>query len=376
MRYIADDAVAAHEGLAGDEFLMSYYGAKNPSREPTLRLYTYRSHCALVGRFQNIDAELDLDACRDEGVPFTRRPTGGGAILMGENQLGLAFTAAASDWKEVRMLDLYRRLAAPIIHAMGKLGIHARFRPKNDLEVQGRKIAGLGLYFDAFGAMLFHTSLLVDLDVPLMLRVLKIPVEKISDKSGVSSIEDRITTVSRELRQSVSTRELRELVKQSFEEAIDVRMEARSWAAGEWEQIEQLAKQKYCNEEWIFQRTPQPEQTGMGIIKSRVGLIRAYLGLKGDVIKSVLITGDFFEATETLNRMESQLKWSPLDKENITRLIRNSFRDAKNQTGLAVEDLVEVIWKAGLNARAKNRFTNGGSCYYPKEQRKDYAPAG
>ena len=61
-----------------------------------------------------------------------------------------------------------------MIRALRELGIHAKFRAKNDLEVDGRKIAGLGVYYDASGAMMFHTSLLVDLDISLMLRVLEI----------------------------------------------------------------------------------------------------------------------------------------------------------------------------------------------------------
>ena len=47
----ADGARATH-GLAADEVLCRQVGAgRSP---PTLRLYTYRSHCALVGRFQNL----------------------------------------------------------------------------------------------------------------------------------------------------------------------------------------------------------------------------------------------------------------------------------------------------------------------------------
>ncbi len=55
-----------------------------------MRLYTYRPHVALVGRFQNIEAELNLDECDRFGAEINRRPTGGGAIVMGDGQLGLA----------------------------------------------------------------------------------------------------------------------------------------------------------------------------------------------------------------------------------------------------------------------------------------------
>ncbi|MHB8621414.1 MAG: lipoate--protein ligase family protein, partial [Chloroflexota bacterium] len=86
-RYIADDGVEASFGLAADEYLLSGYetGREAPGGgdiPPTLRLYTYRSHCALVGRFQDPAVEVDVAACRRRGVAVNRRPTGGGTILM------------------------------------------------------------------------------------------------------------------------------------------------------------------------------------------------------------------------------------------------------------------------------------------------------
>ena len=87
-RYLADDGVTAAFGLAADEALTRRCGAG--LAPPTVRLYTYRSHCALVGRFQRAAAEVRLDECRERGVAVNRRPTGGGAILMGADQLGVA----------------------------------------------------------------------------------------------------------------------------------------------------------------------------------------------------------------------------------------------------------------------------------------------
>ena len=95
-RLLNDDNADAAGGLALDEALMARYARGEPPAPPTLRLYTYRTHCALIGRYQNLDAEVDLEACRETGTQVSRRPTGGGAIIMGAGQLGVALTAAAS----------------------------------------------------------------------------------------------------------------------------------------------------------------------------------------------------------------------------------------------------------------------------------------
>src|SRR6266542_4483443 len=87
-RTIADDDVTASFGLAADECLTERVGAG--ASAPVLRLYTSRSYCALVGRFQNVAAGLDRAYCQASGIAVGRRPTGGGAILMGADQLGLA----------------------------------------------------------------------------------------------------------------------------------------------------------------------------------------------------------------------------------------------------------------------------------------------
>ena len=86
-RYIENNRVTASAGLAADEVLATRVGTGTSL--PTLRLYTYQP-CALVGRFQTIENELNLDYCVKNKIPVNRRPTGGGAIIMGENQLGVA----------------------------------------------------------------------------------------------------------------------------------------------------------------------------------------------------------------------------------------------------------------------------------------------
>ncbi|RMD94470.1 MAG: hypothetical protein D6813_02185 [Calditrichaeota bacterium] len=215
--------------------------------------------------------------------------------------------------------------------------------------------------------MLFHTSLLVDLDVPFMLRVLKIPVEKLADKKASRSVEQRITTICREVGRKISLDQVRQTVKQAFEEFFQINFETRSWSEEERKQIETLAQTKYQSEDWLFQRSPQPDMEGMSLRKTPAGLIRTYIGLKGETIKSVLITGDFFEHSETLSLIESKLKWSAFTKAEIHRVVHSVLsRNGQPFKMLTTEDLTEAIWKAGLNARAKNRLTHQGACYFPE----------
>ena len=369
-RYIQEDNTSASYGLAADEYLMEYHqnGAQFPA---SLRLYNYRDYAVLAGRFQAIDAEIDLEACKRYGFEYGRRLTGGGAIIMGSGQLGICFatTSKAFEWENVR--ELYYIFSAPVIEALKFLGIDAKFSSKNDLEVNGKKIAGLGVHVSASGAIQFHTSLLVDLDIEDMLKVLKIPIQKYSDKKKISSVEQRITTISRELGKKVELAKVIDVVKHCFAEAFDTDFIEEPFTAIEKQEISRLEKTRYLLEEWIFQNSPQSDMTGMSLKKTPAGLLRTYIGLKGETIKSVLITGDFFEQADIFNQIESELKWASMDQDNIRQVVNKVFESAGSQYGLSPEVITQCIWLAAQRAMAAERYTYKGSCYYPKQDKQE-----
>ncbi len=364
-RYIKENSVTAANGLATDEFLMGTYSGKSTS-EATLRLYTYKNYCTLVGRFQNIHAELNLEAIRQMGFQYSRRLTGGGAIIMGEGQLGLCL-ATANTFNSGNTRELYHIFSTPVLKALEQLGIKAGFQGKNDLVVKGKKIAGLGIHVNPHGAIQFHTSLLVDLDIPVMLKVLNIPLQKIGDKKQIHKVEQRITTVSREIGRDIKTEEVRQIVADNFEKHFDIKLSEKPVDDFEKTAIEQLANARYRNEDWVFQNSPQSDMTGMGLKKTADGLLRTYISLKGETIKSALITGDFTEHENLFKYIEAQLKWSPLDKEKIMQTVQKAFlKFNENDFGLTAKEVFDSIWRAALGAMKEVKYTYEGSCYYPE----------
>jgi lipoate---protein ligase len=364
-RLLSHDAVGAAEGLALDEALMAGYRRTGAPRSPTLRLYTYRSHAALVGRYQHLDAEVDLDACRRSGTAFGRRPTGGGAIVMGEGQLGVAVVGPAPTAESPK--QLLARLSGGIVAGLAELGIEASFRGKNDLEVGGRKIAGLGLYVDGEGALLFHSSVLADLDVAFMLEVLRIPAAKLGDK-GVAAVRERVTTVTAETGRSWTGAELRDVVALGFAKALGVKPEPGEVDLDEEARARRLVEGKYANTEWLYQRTPQPDANGSAVLKTPGGLVRVYMALSGTTIKSVLFTGDFNSLPPALAAVEAALRWKRLERSQVEALVGMA---AGEDTGLEVpqQALVDALMEAGERALAHAAATPvrpEGSCYFPE----------
>ena len=115
-RYISEDKVSDSYGLAADEVMALRVGENHSSS--VLRLYTYRSSSALVGRFQRIENELNLGFCKEQNMSVNRRPTGGGAILMGEDQLGVALMLR--HWKGSKApRELMRHFASALTSKLG-----------------------------------------------------------------------------------------------------------------------------------------------------------------------------------------------------------------------------------------------------------------
>lgn len=365
-RLLVDDDADAAEGLATDEALMHEHrrGAE-PARGASLRLYTYRSHCALIGRFQSLEDEVDLLAARRLGVQVGRRPTGGGAIIMGAGQLGVAVTTRAPAATEPR--ELLERYATGVVAGLRRLGVEARFRGKNDLEAGGRKIAGLGLHVDDRGALLFHSSVLADLDVALMLGVLRIPGAKLSDK-GIARVEERVTTVSRETGRPVAAAELREAVRLGFCEALDVALEPGALGSEEVARRDALVRERYASDGWTMQRTRLRDAHGSAVLKTPEGLVRIYVATHGSAVKSTLVAGDFNAVPAGLTALEGALRWCTASRERIHELTEATLRH--DDLGVPPSVVADAIWEA--TARALERAGGAhparpaGSCYFPE----------
>lgn len=364
-RLMSDDGVDAARGLAEDEALMAGHARTSAPTPSVLRLYTYASHSALCGRYQHLEAEIDLDACARAGASFNRRPTGGGAIIMGAGQLGVALICGAPVGDTPKAV--LRRYSEGVVSGLAKLGVEASFGGKNDLKVDNRKIAGLGLYLDGEGGLLFHASVLADLDVGLMLDLLAVPASALGD-GAVAAVESRVTTVSRETGQEWDGASLRDVMAAGFAEVLDVDLEPDVLRASEARATTDLVKAKYATPNWLFQQTPHPDSGGTAVLRTPVGQMRLYLAMQGDVIKSALVTGDLNQIPEPVARFEAALKWSRAERGAVERVCAQTCPEGTGIEGLEPEALVGAVLEAADQAVVRDRAApdRTGSCYFPE----------
>ena len=122
-----------------------------------------------------------------------RRITGGGAIYLDEGQLGWELVFHRSSLGIAALPDLAREICNAAAAGLAELGVNAKFRPRNDIEVDGRKISGTGGFFDG-DILIYQGTVLVDMNPQQMVRALNIPEAKLA-KHDLDSAEQRVVTL-------------------------------------------------------------------------------------------------------------------------------------------------------------------------------------
>lgn len=336
------------ENMALDETLLE--GKASGKIPPTLRFLQFSNPTVLIGHHQSAEEEVRLDYCRSHGIEINRRLTGGGALYWGKKELGWEIYISKGDPRvPSRIEDLYQMMGEAAALGLRHLGVGAYFRPRNDIEIQGRKISGMG-GTELSGTILFQGTLLVDFDVDMMLRSLRIPTEKLQDKE-IESVKDRVTCLKWELGRAPSIRTIKASLTRGFGEAFGVKFENKPLTVEE----ENFLKTKlayFSSPEYIFKtRDSLPRRrTVSSLIRAPGGLIRISIALdsKARVINQILITGDFFaHPKRTIFDLESLLKNSKATPSNIGHIVRSFFSNERpNIPGIGETHLIQAIEEA------------------------------
>jgi lipoate-protein ligase A len=318
-------SVSTAEGLAVDDTLPQSVALHGSS--PILHLYTFVPS-VIVGKYQDIESALRLDRCQARGIEYNRRSTGGGTVIMGPEiiALGLGINVDCPGLKNGTVGGVFESVSEVLIRALENLGIPAYFRPKNDLEVAGKKIAGLSAASETGKSLLFHTSFLVDFDVELMTDIMSTPLVKLSDK-GYNCFSRRMTTVREELGKDVPVTRVMDAIQESFESVFGIAFQEDEPDRWEKETVERFVRERYTNKDWIFSHKHPRSRMGIGRVKTKAGLLEIYLSLSGGSIENVVITGDFFSTSEDISRIENALKWTSAREESVVEHLSKVWRD-------------------------------------------------
>ncbi len=303
----------AAENIALDAALLENR-AKSHSKN-TLRFLQFNHPCALIGFHQTIEHEIRTDYCKENGIDINRRITGGGAIYFDTTQLGWEVIASRADFGNTNIQGLTEKICNAVASGLKRLGINAGFRPRNDIEVNGKKISGTGGVFDG-DAFLYQGTILVDFDAEAMLKALRIPAEKLTAK-GLSSAKERVTSIKDELGYIPSLDKIKQFFVEAFSMAFGISLKKGSLTEDE----KVLYNKKinyYKSDNWLYsvQEPPDKMQSVSSVYKKEGGLIRTNLkvDVQRQIIRQALITGDFFiNPSRFILDLEAALKDAPVE---------------------------------------------------------------
>ena len=344
-RLLDTPPMTAAENMAMDETLLELKGqGKSPN---TLRFLQFSPRAVLVGFHQAIAEEIRLDYCRTKKIDVNRRITGGGAIFFDENQLGWEVFCEKTFFNTVLPNNhLFKSLCDPVIKALGLMNIIAKFRPRNDIEVNGRKISGTG-GTESDNAFMFQGTMLVNFDADTMLRALRIPVEKLKAKE-IDSVKDRVTCLKWELGKVPALASIKQAIRVGFEKSLDIKLES----AGLTAQEQRLFTEKlpyFQSARWTDNVKPrfQKREAVQASYKAPSGMIRFTLviNLPQKRLKDIYITGDFLSFPgSALCDLEAELRGAPLDRDHLHEIIQTHFDQKRiHIPGLPFEDFVKPL---------------------------------
>jgi lipoate---protein ligase len=147
-----------------------------------------------LGYHQVYESVLDREECERRNLPVMRRRVGGGATYLDVNQL---FYQCVFHHSRVPTLakDLYAKMLAAPVNTLRRLGLNAELRAINEIEVDGKRIAGIG--GGRIGeATVVVGNLLFDFDYRAMAQVWRVPSEPFREMA-YDAMKERITTIWR-----------------------------------------------------------------------------------------------------------------------------------------------------------------------------------
>ena len=219
---------------------------------PTVRFFTWKPPAISIGYFQSLEEEVDLDVCKEYGVDYVRRITGGGAVFH-DKELTYSIVIP-EDHTQIpkNIMESYGRICGAIIKGLKQLGIESRYAPINDIETDGKKISGNAQTRKA-KTVLQHGTILMDVDVERMFSLLKVPNEKIRDKL-ISDVKQRVTSVKHILGEEISFKNVAESMKIGFEEEFNVTLNEGTLTKDEMELTDRFEKEYFSTREWNHRR--------------------------------------------------------------------------------------------------------------------------
>lgn len=259
---------------------------------PALYLWVNRP-CVIAGKNQNAYAEWNLDCIHKLNILPVRRLSGGGCVYHDLGNLNFSFFDF-SGTPNPAFLSI-------IIDALRTFGIEATLSGRNDLCIGDKKFGGTA-YLTEDNKCLLHGTLMVDVNINTLSKVLQPNIKKLENK-GISSIQSRVLNLS-SISSSISTSSLQDAIMDTFiQEYPNAQIKSVP--------INAPLSRKLSSREWIYGK--YSDDKFIIDFNTTAGFITAHVTIHQGMIQEIKIYTDSLDIYLAQN-LEAYLLNKPFEK--------------------------------------------------------------
>ncbi len=256
-RFINTGVLDAALNMAIDEAILTHHLKGEVA--PTLRVFRWSQPSISLGRFQNVEREIQQEICQQRGVTLVRRPTGGRAVYH-RDEFTYSIVISKKYGVPSGVVASYAYLAQGLLAALRLLGVEAEISDERvnkhpsaacfasstqaDLTSGGFKLVGSAQVWKE-NALLQQGSLPLDDHAAEFFDMLRYP--NAAARQEALSLYHKKMTPLHMLNPTASWDDVAQAFHSGFSTFFQTTFEPSELTSSEWELAHQLVQEKYSH---------------------------------------------------------------------------------------------------------------------------------
>lgn len=203
--------------------------------KPVMRFWVNKP-AVVLGRFEDVLSEVNVEYCLSNDVAIVRRHSGGGTVYHDEGNLNI--TLVLPRGYGGRLTLCYDILKDVLVSTLNSLGLKNITTTSNEVLVNDRKVSGMAGSLTKY-SLLCHSTLLVSSDLTKL-------------RSSLRRLKKEVTTLSSEVGYYTTIEEVYTYLIKSLNEVFLWRIFIDYLTVDEVKLAEELYLSKYLRDSWNF----------------------------------------------------------------------------------------------------------------------------